>query len=297
LKEIELAKKSAFNDRGSIRNYSFRQAMILAGPLALILIVFYLYPLIRLFPDSLIVEGQISLERYKHFFEEPVYSLILFRTLKISIYVTVLCFLIGYPVAYFLAGLKNKRTHNLCMLCILLPFFTSILVRSYAWIVLFQRKGVINSFLQSIGLADEPLRILYTEFAVLNGMVHVLLPFMILPIYSLLKNFDRSLLRAARNLGANSIKAFILITFPLSLPGVAAGAIFTFILGLGFYITPALLGGPNTLMMATLIGQTVNVAFNLEFAGVIAVILLLTTLIFVAIFEKIIGLDKVYKAD
>jgi mannopine transport system permease protein len=128
-------------------------------------------------------------------------------------------------------------------------------------------------------------------------MVHVLLPFMILPIYSLLKNFDRSLLRAARNLGANSIKAFILITFPLSLPGVAAGAIFTFILGLGFYITPALLGGPNTLMMATLIGQTVNVAFNLEFAGVIAVILLLTTLIFVAIFEKIIGLDKVYKAD
>jgi len=297
LKEIELAQRSAFEDRGSIRNYSFKQAMILAGPLALILIVFFLYPLIRLFPDSLIVEGQISLERYKHFFEEPVYSLILIRTLKISIYVTILCFLIGYPVAYFLAGLKNKRTHNLCMLCILLPFFTSILVRSYAWIVLFQRKGVINSFLQSIGLADEPLRILYTEFAVLNGMVHILLPFMILPIYSLLKNFDRSLLRAARNLGANSIKAFILITFPLSLPGVAAGAIFTFILGLGFYITPALLGGPNTLMMATLIGQTVNVAFNLEFAGVIAVILLLTTLIFVAVFEKIIGLDKVYKAD
>jgi mannopine transport system permease protein len=297
LKEIELAQKSAFNDRGSIRNYSSKQAMILAGPLVLILIVFYLYPLIRLFPESLIVEGQISLERYKHFFEEPVYSLILIRTLKISIYVTVLCFLIGYPVAYFLAGLKNKRTHNLCMLCILLPFFTSILVRSYAWIVLFQRKGLINTFLQSIGLTDEPLRILYTEFAVLNGMVHILLPFMILPIYSLLKNFDRSLLRAARNLGANSIKAFILITFPLSLPGVAAGAIFTFILGLGFYITPALLGGPNTLMMATLIGQSVNVAFNLEFAGVISVILLITTLIFVAVFEKIIGLDKVYKAD
>lgn len=271
--------------------------MILIGPMLLLLLVFFLYPLLKLFPESMIIEGQFDLTLYKRFFEEKIYSLILFRTTKISIYVTVICFLIGYPVAYFLAALENKKIHNLLMLCILLPFFTSILVRSYAWIVLFQRKGIINNFLLSTGLVEEPLRILYTEFAVLNGMVHIMLPFMVLPIYSVLKNFDRNLLRAARNLGANSIRSFILVTFPLSLPGVAAGAIFTFILGLGFYITPALLGGPKTLMMATLIGQQVYINFNMEFAGVISVILLVTTLIFVTIFEKIIGLDKVYKTE
>ena len=287
--------RSKLKARESVRTYSFFQSIILAGPLLILLIVFYLYPLIRLFPESFLFEGQFSWEHYDHFFRAPIYSMVLIRTIKIAVYVTILCFLIGYPVAYFLANLKSQRICNLLMICILLPFFTSILVRSYAWIVLFQTKGLINSFLLSIGLIDKPLALLYNEFAVLVGMTHIMLPFMVLPVFSVLKNIDPNLLRAARNLGANAIRAFALITFPLSLPGVGAGVMFTFILSLGFFITPAMLGGPKTLLISTRIEQQINRLINWDFAGAISVILLVATIILVIVFDKIVGLDKIYK--
>ena len=224
-----------------------------------------------------------------------MYGYILVRTIRIAAYVKVICFLVGYPVAYFLANLKNRKVSNLLMICVLLPFFTSILVRSYAWIVIFQTKGLINSIFLTLGIIEKPLSILYTEMAVIIGMVHIMLPFMILPVYSVLKNLDRNLLRAARNLGASAVKAFVRVTFPLSLPGVGAGVMFTFILSLGFFITPALLGGPKTLMISTLIEQQINRLMNWEFAGAISVILLITTIIVVGFFDRIVGLDKIYK--
>jgi len=281
--------------RESINNYSLLQSLFLAAPLLILLSVFFLYPLIALFPESLIADGKFSLEHYRHFFREPLYGFILVRTIRIAAYVTVICFLIGYPVAYFLASLKNRKVSNLLMICVLLPFFTSILVRSYAWIVIFQTKGLINSIFLTLGIIEKPLSILYTEMAVIIGMVHIMLPFMILPVYSVLKNLDRNLLRAARNLGANAVKAFLRVTFPLSLPGVGAGVMFTFILSLGFFITPALLGGPKTLMISTLIEQQINRLMNWEFASAISVILLITTVIVVAVFDRIVGLDKIYK--
>ena len=281
--------------RESINNYSLLQSLFLAAPLLILLSVFFLYPLIALFPESLIADGKFSLEHYRHFFREPLYGFILVRTIRIAAYVTVICFLIGYPVAYFLASLKNRKVSNLLMICVLLPFFTSILVRSYAWIVIFQTKGLINSLFLTLGIIERPLSILYTEMAVIIGMVHIMLPFMILPVYSVLKNLDRNLIRAARNLGASAIKAFVRVTFPLSLPGVGAGVMFTFILSLGFFITPALLGGPKTLMISTLIEQQINRLMNWEFASAISVILLITTVIVVAVFDRIVGLDKIYK--
>ena len=281
--------------RESINNYSLLQSLFLAAPLLILLSVFFLYPLIALFPESLIADGKFSLEHYRHFFREPLYGFILVRTIRIAAYVTVICFLIGYPVAYFLASLKNRKVSNLLMICVLLPFFTSILVRSYAWIVIFQTKGLINSIFLTLGIIERPLSILYTEMAVIIGMVHIMLPFMILPVYSVLKNLDRNLLRAARNLGASAVKAFVRVTFPLSLPGVGAGVMFTFILSLGFFITPALLGGPKTLMISTLIEQQINRLMNWEFAGAISVILLITTVVVVAVFDRIVGLDKIYK--
>ncbi len=284
-----------FRHRESMKHYSMLQSLLLASPLLLLLIVFYLYPLLSLFPESLTHNGSFSWEHYHHFFREPLYSFILLRTIRIGAYVTLICFLLGYPVAYFLAFMKNQRMSNLLMICILLPFFTSILVRSYAWIVMMQTKGLINSFLLALNLIDKPLSMLYSETAVIIGMVHILLPFMILPIYTVLKNMDRNLLRAARNLGASNIKAFIKITFPLSLAGVGSGVMFTFILSLGFFITPALLGGPKTLMISTLIEQQINRLMNWEFAGAISVILLMTTLVAVSIFDRIVGLDKIYK--
>jgi ABC-type spermidine/putrescine transport system permease subunit I len=281
--------------RESIKRYSFGQSLLLAGPLLLLLGVFYVYPLITLFPESMFADGQFTWEHYEHFFREPLYGHILLRTIRVAVVVTIICFIFGYPVAYFLAELKNQKVCNLLMICVLLPFFTSILVRSYAWIVLFQTKGIINSLFLSIGLIGKPLNILYTEFAVLVGMVHILLPFMILPVYSVLKNIDRNLLRAARNLGANPLKAFARVTFPLSLPGVGAGVMFVFILSLGFFITPALLGGPRTLMITTLIDQQINRLINWDFAGAIVVVLLVTTIILIFIFDKVVGLDKVYR--
>jgi ABC-type spermidine/putrescine transport system permease subunit I len=286
--------RAKLTGRESLRTYGFHQSMMLMGPLIMLLLVFYLYPLIKLFAESFIIGGQFSWEHYYHFFREPMYRKILIRTIKFAVYVTILCFVIGYPIAYFLARIRSQILCNILMIGVLLPFFTSVLVRSYAWIVILRTKGIINSFLLSIGFINEPLDILYNEFSVIVGMTHIMLPFMVLPIFSVLKNIDPRLLRAARNLGANAKRAFALITFPLSLPGVGAGVMFTFIISLGFFIVPALLGGPKTLLISTLIAQQINFFANWEFAGAISVILLMTTIIMVIVFDKIVGLEKIY---
>jgi ABC-type spermidine/putrescine transport system permease subunit I len=281
--------------RESIKRYSLLQSFLLISPLLAILLIFYLYPLLHLLPDSLFNQGKLTLEHYKHFFESPLYSRILIRTIRISFVVTVICFIVGYPVSYFLVKVKYPKIGNLLLICVLLPFWTSILVRTYSWVVLFQTQGLINTFLMFFHLIKEPLSLMYNEFAVIVGMVHVLLPFMIMPIYSVLRNIDPSLVRASRNLGANPFWAFVKVIFPLSLPGVGAGVMFVFILGLGFYITPAILGGPRTLMISTLIDQQINVALNWEFATAIAAILLISTVIMIVIFNKIVGLDRIYQ--
>lgn len=287
-----MAKKAS---RESIRKLSFAQSFLLISPLLFLFIIFYLYPLILLIPDSLIKDGQFTSEHYVHFFKVPLYSYVLVRTLRIGAFATAICFLIGYPFAYILAEIKSKKISSLLLVFVLLPFFTSILVRTYSWTVLFQNKGIINNFLVSYGIIKQPLTLMYNEIAVLIGMVHVLLPFMILPIHSVLKNLDKNLVRAARNLGAGPIEAFAKVTFPLSLPGVGAGVIMVFILSLGFYITPAILGGPKTLMITTLIDQQINRLMNWEFGAAIAVVLLLTTILLMVIFDRFVGLDKVYK--
>ena len=281
--------------RESIKRYSFSQSLLLISPLIVLLVVFYLYPLLNLFPESLFHQGKLSLHNYEHFFETPLYSRILIRTIRIGLFVTIICFIIGYPVSYFLAEVKRPTLANILLICVLLPFWTSILVRTYSWVVLFQSQGLINNFLLATKLAKAPLSLLYNEFAVLVGMVHVLLPYMILPIYSVLKNMDRNLVRAARNLGANSFWVFIRVVFPLSLPGVMAGVMFVFILALGFYITPAILGGPRTLMISTLIDQQINQLMNWEFAATIAVVLLVVTVAMIIAFNKIVGIEKIYR--
>jgi ABC-type spermidine/putrescine transport system permease subunit I len=281
--------------RESIKRYSLWQSFLLVSPLLILLLVFYLYPLLNLFPSSLFNKGQFTLDNYEHFFKTPLYSKVLIRTIRISFIVTVICFIFGYPVSYFLSEVKNPKIGNLLLVCILLPFWTSILVRTYSWVVLFQTNGLINNFLLSNHLIEKPISLLYNEFAVTVGMVHVLLPFMILPVYSVLKNLDRNLVRAARNLGANPFWAFIKVVFPLSLPGVGAGVMFVFILALGFYITPAILGGPRTLMISTLIDQQINQLMNWGFAATIAAVLLVVTVIMIVFFNRIVGIDKIYQ--
>jgi mannopine transport system permease protein len=168
-----------------------------------------------------------------------------------------------------------------------------VLVRSFAWTVLLQRNGLVNDILVGTGLVDEPLRLLYTEGAVWLAMAQILAPFQILPIYATLRGISRDLPRAAQSLGAGPLSVFWRVTLPLSLPGVAAGSVLVFILSLGFFVTPALVGGATSLMISTLIGQQVTQTFNWPFAAAIAAVLLVVTLLLVLVFNRFLRFDRV----
>lgn len=267
------------------------QSLALLGPALLILFCLYLYPVVRLFYSSFF-QPDFTLQNYSHFFQKPLYFTILLRTFKIASLVTVVALVTGYPIAMFLADAKGKTTY--LMICVILPFWTSVLVRTYAWMVLLQFNGLINKALMAMGLIAKPLHVMYNTPAVLVGMVHVLLPFMVLSIYSVLKGIDPNLKLAAYTLGANKIITFLRVTLPLSLPGVLGGVIFVFVLSLGFFITPALLGGPKVMMIATLIESQINELNNWNFAAAIALILLACTLIILGTFFKVIDVDRMF---
>ncbi|RWP30325.1 ABC transporter permease [Mesorhizobium sp.] len=272
----------------STRNYSPLLSLALIAPLMLLLAFSFLYPVGRLLVGSLFTP-EFSLDHYARLFAEPLYLRVLWRTFETAFVVMLASFVLGYPVAFTMAKLKG-RWAAIVAACVLIPLWTSVLVRSYAWIVLLQKNGLINTALQEVG--HSPLQLIYTEGAVIMAMTHVLLPFMILPIYTALRTIPEDLGRAARNLGAGTWTVFLRITLPLSLPGVFAGALLTFILSLGFYVTPALVGAPRTLMMAALIGQQATVLLDWPFAGALSAVLLVATLLLVTVFRKTLALNK-----
>lgn len=267
------------------------KSLVLLGPALLILFFLYLYPVVRLFYSSFF-QPDFTLQNYAYFFQKPLYLKILLRTFKVALLVTAVALVVAYPLAMFLAEAKGKAIY--LMICVILPFWTSVLVRTYAWMVLLQFNGLINKILMWLGIIAKPLHIMYNTPAVLVGMVHVLLPFMVLSIYSVLKGIDPNLKLAASTLGANKIKAFMRVTLPLSLPGVLAGVIFVFVLSLGFFITPALLGGPKVMMIATLIESQINDLNNWNFAAAIALILLTCTIAILGVFFKVIDIDRMF---
>jgi len=277
----------------SAREYGPTLSLLLVTPLVLLLIGGFLYPVGRLFWGS-VFAPEATLTNYVRVLQEPLFLLVLWRTFEIAFIVTILALLLGYPVALAMARVSG-RTAMLIAACVLIPLWTSVLVRSYAWIVLLQRNGIINNALIETGLIETPMRLLYTQGAVIAAMTQVLLPFMVLPIYSVVRNIPDDLVRAARNLGAGSLQAFVRVTLPLSLPGMAAGVLITFILSLGFYITPALVGGPSTLMMSTLIGQQTTELLDWPFAGALSAVLLLATLLLVIVFRRALALNKGFK--
>jgi ABC-type spermidine/putrescine transport system permease subunit I len=179
------------------------------------------------------------------------------------------------------------------LILVLVPFWTSILVRSYAWMVLLGREGSINRALINLGIRDEPMQLLNTRLAVYVGMVHILLPFMILPLFSVMRGIDRSYLRAAENLGGRPWHVFRYVFLPLTLPGIAAGCLVVFILALGFYITPALIGGPRDVMISMLIAQQVT-TLNWGFASALALGLLVMALAVYLVFDRILGVERLY---
>lgn len=225
-------------------------------------------------------EPQWGLQNYSWFFGAPVNLIVLQRTFVISAWVTLVCLICGYPYAYVMTAVGPKL-RLILILCVLVPFWVSGVVRTLAWVILLQDSGVINSILRGMGLS--PVKLIRTQTGVVIGMAQVLLPFMILPLYSVMKAIDLRLMQAARSLGASPARAFIQIYLPLSLPGVYAGAIIVFILALGFYITPALLGGPRSTMLSTLIQNQVLSLLNWGRGGAMGVVLLVATFVLLAI--------------
>jgi len=210
------------------------------------------------------------------------------RTFWMSLIVTVWCVVLGYPVAYLLAT-QSSRVSNLLMIFVLLPFWTSILVRVAAWIVLLQQGGLINMGLISLGIIDQPLQLVFNRIGVYIAMVHILLPFMILPLYSVMKTIDPSTLRAATSLGAPPSTAFRRVYLPQSLPGIGAGGLLVFILAIGYYITPALVGGANDQMVSYFIAFYTNRTVNWGLAAALATLLLAATAVLYAVYARIAG--------
>jgi len=277
------------------RRDAVRYLLILL-PAMLVLLGLFVYPLLGLVDRSLYKRGTgYTLEFYEQIWRVPVYLQVIGRTFRTSALVTLICLALGYPLAYLLATLR-PRIARLLLIVVILPFFTSIIVRTYAWMVLLGRNGLVNQYLTWLGLTDAPLPLLYNQGGVLIGMSYVLLPYMILTVYSVMLGIDPGFIRAAHSLGASRWQAFRRVFLPLSLPGIAGGTLLVFILSLGFFITPALMGGPSDVMIAMLIEREVEFTLNWSFASALAVILLVLTLIGFVGYNRVVRLERVFEA-
>jgi putative spermidine/putrescine transport system permease protein len=220
--------------------------------------------------------------------DQAVFGTVLLRTLWISSMVTLICLLVGYPAAYLLARLP-ERTSNPLLILFLVPFWTSLLVRTAAWVVLLQREGVINAFLVGAGLTDQPLPMIYNRFAVYVAMVHILLPFMILPLYSVMRGIPAAHLRAASSLGAPPFTVFRRVFLPQSAAGVAAGSLLVFIQAIGYYVTPALVGGANDQMISYFIAFYASRTINWGMAAALSILLVGATVALFMVYRRLAG--------
>lgn len=219
--------------------------------------------------------------------DQRVFGGILLRTFEISAIVTLWCLLLGYPLAYWLSTLPARRA-NVLMILVLVPFWTSILVRVAAWIVLLQSGGLVNGALAAAGIIEQPLALLFNRTGVTVAMVHILLPFMILPLYSVMKSVPPTYLRAAVSLGSPPLAAFFRVYVPQTYPGIGAGALLVFILSIGYYVTPALLGGADDQMLSYYVAQYTNVNVNWGMASALGALLLVATLVLYAVYRRVV---------
>jgi ABC-type spermidine/putrescine transport system permease subunit I len=252
--------------------------IILLIPLAYVVLLMVI-PMIELFKLSIIDKNGFTFKHFARIFTTPVYLNVFWITFRTSFLVTILTLIIAYPVAYLLVMLENKSVKKLIIAAVLIPFWISLLVRTYAWTIILQEQGVINQFLIKIGIIDHPIPLLYNTTGVVIGMTHVLLPYMVLSLYSVMLGIDQRLLQAAQGMGARPWKVFMQIFYPLSLPGVLSGCLMVFVLGIGFFITPALLGGASSIMVSMFIQDNVSVTLNWNLAAAMALILFVITLI------------------
>ncbi|MFC4297522.1 ABC transporter permease [Castellaniella hirudinis] len=266
----------------ALRRQALRERLALAGlcsPALLLVLVIMVIPMAWLFWLSFVGEnGHVSLENYQRMLASSSYLQVFRLTFEVSILTTLICVLIGYPLAYFLSQLPT-RVANLFMITVLVPFWTSLLVRTYAWLVLLQRQGLINHWGMELGLWNDPVNLVHNMTGTLIGMVHIMLPFLVLPVYGAMRAIDRDYLKAAANLGASPTRAFWKVFLPLSLPGLFAGMLMVFILCLGFYVTPAILGGGKIILVSMRIASNIELFVNWGAASALGVVLFALTML------------------
>jgi len=249
-------------------------------PSVMFLGVFFVFPLIKLIAISL---PNGSPEYYRQIFMTPLFLRVIGETFRVSLVVMTVTVIIAYPYAYAMAH-GGRKVLLLLSIALLIPFWVSLLLRSFSWIVLLQNSGLINDMLMAMGLIDRPLRLIRTPLGVTIGMVHILLPYAVLPLYTVMKKIDLRLLEASAICGASWLRGFVRIYFPLSLPGVGASAILAFTLSLGFYITPSLLGSPRDMMIAQLIAGQFTEQLNFELGAALAIVLMVLTAVAFGLF-------------
>jgi spermidine/putrescine transport system permease protein len=282
-----------------LRRFPNLRGLLLIGPAGIWLFFFLVLPLTLVLIYSFWTHGTggiiiqtFTLENYERFFTRSVYSQILWRSFRIGLETTAFALLLSYPTAYFLA---NKRSGGgFLVFLIMIPFWTSYLIRIYSWMLILMEQGVLNYFLLKLGLVSDPARLLFTPFAVVIGMTYSALPFMILPIYAVLRGIDQNLVEAAKTMGANDWQAFVEVTLPLSMPGIVAGSIIVFIQGAGNFLAPAILGGTGADLMANVIANRFLQSFNWPLGSALAMIFMVVMVIFLVLVNKYVALEKIY---
>lgn len=253
-------------------------------------LAFFLVPLTVVLVSSLLdAETQLpSLVNYANILLDQYHWDVILTTFRIGIITTIICLLLGYPLAWYLVRVVQSRLWmSVCIIILVVPLFTSNIVRSFGWMIMLGRNGLVNDFLQWLQIIDRPMRLLGTETGILIGLVYILLPFAVMSIGTALSRIDRRLEYASFDLGASPIHTFFLVTLPLSLPGVAAGAIMVFALAVSAYVTPALLSGGRLTVLPMLIYQQYSTVFNFNFGGALSIVLLVLTLTLVAVANSI----------
>jgi putative spermidine/putrescine transport system permease protein/spermidine/putrescine transport system permease protein len=263
----------------------------LTAPSFLILAALLFIPVGWLFWLSVFGDSGFTLENYTRMVVEPAYASVFLTTFELSLLVTLLAVLLGYPLSYMIA-LLPRRAASVCLTLVLIPFWTALLVRTYAWLVLLQRHGVVNSLLLNWGLIHEPLPLVYNFTGTVIGMLHIMIPFLVLPLYANMRAIDQVYVRAAASLGASPTEAFWRVYLPLSAPGLAAGTVMVFVICLGFYITPQFLGGGRVTTISMKIQSNVATYFDWGAASALGVVLLAITVVVFWVFSRLLPLRR-----
>jgi putative spermidine/putrescine transport system permease protein len=266
------------------------------APAALLFILFFILPfgvmaLLSFLSGNPVSNPNVTFtwRHYNRLIDNDLYFDALVATMRIGAITTIVALLIGYPLAHWMARIHSRVGHALLLMAVIAPLLTGIVVRTFAWMTVLGDRGVINVTLQGLGLAEKPLPLMYNEFGVVLGLVHIYVPFMVLTLVGVIGRIDRALEEAARGLGAGRVRTFVEVTLPLSLPGILAGSLLVFALAISAYVTPVLLGGNNVLTLPMLIYQQVSASFNLGFAGALGVVLLVVSLALVFAYNTILG--------